>query len=130
MYRAVTLDEMWTSQECFEIRSDNFWGRLRVKKDERRNFLYYDVLVGKKGKNKSHNHMGFDLTGNMFFRAHRGKVDQITKDVNSSLYGKEPPKRKVFRKTEPEARVKFSVIAKGSAAESKITRFEINEFTN
>jgi len=80
MDKSVNPDEMWTCQEQLDIRSKNFWGKLRVKYDQNRGFYYYDVLVGKKGEKEFRVHMGYDLIGNLFFNETRDKVAEIKRD--------------------------------------------------
>ena len=127
MERLVNPDEMWTCQERLDIRSENFWGKLRVKYDKIRKFYYYDILIGKKGKKDYRVHLGFDLIGNCFFNENRDKVEQIERNVESALHGKQSSEVVNFQKTTPQADLKFSVEAKGSAAESKVNKFEIIE---
>ena len=128
MERFVNPDEMWTAQERLDIRSDNFWGKLRVLRDKTDTFYYYDVLIGKKDETDYRIHMGFDLIGNLFFNKTRGKVAEIKRDVESQLHGEQPSEKMVFNEPAPGSpHVNIQFIPKGSGNESKVTNFEIIE---
>jgi len=128
MERFVNSDEMWTSQENLHVRSDNYWGTLRVLFDKTKKFYYYDILIGRKDKPEIHTHMGFDLIGNLFFNKTRGKVAEINRDIESQLHGKQPSEKMVFNEPAPKApHVRIQFIPKGKEKESKVTYFEIIE---
>ena len=128
MERFVNRDEMWTIQERLDIRSDNYWGKLRVLYHKTKKFYYYDVLIGKKGEKDYRIHMGYDLIGTLFFNIPRGKVAEITRNITSQLYGEQPSEKMIFNVPDPNApRVNIQFTPKGSGNESKVTYFEITE---
>jgi len=123
----VDPKEFWTAQENLITKSPLHWAKLSVGYDKRLGQKYYSVLLGKKGKNKSHSHLGYTLTGSLFFNENQNLMPYLEKDVESQLYGKSPKEKVVYKNIKPKCKVIFQVTTKASSSESKVSKFEIND---
>lgn len=127
MDKDVSREEIGTDQVRLDTRSENFWGKLRVKEDKK-GFFYYDVLVGKKENHEAHVHMGYDLIGNPIFVEDRGRIENITRNIESNLHGKLPTEKFEYKKTTPKLKVSLGFRPDGPTKSSIVNKFELIEF--
>jgi len=120
----VELKDLWTCQENLKDRSPRHWADLKVKRNE--SSSYYDVLIGKKGKNEPHAHQKYDLLGHRLIDEHRGLIIHAKKEVESQLYGKRSTEEMDYNNTKKKTHeMKFRVTIKPGTNESLVSIFEI-----
>ena len=88
--------DLWTKQKNLEVKSENFWAKLRVKRDEN-GIQYYDVLAGERRK-KSHIHIGYTLKGDEKFRRSREQIVSLSRKIKSQMHGEYPAEKIVLKK--------------------------------
>jgi len=70
-----------------EYETENFWAKMRIKKDEKRGDYYIDIVEGRKSKNVPHCHIGINADQSLRFIEPREVLKTINRRVESKLYG-------------------------------------------
>jgi hypothetical protein len=78
--------KFWTHETFVSYKDDGYWAKLRVKRDERRGEDYFDILIGKNGKD-AHVHLGITLDQKLLFKECRGLVHKIGRKLESRQQG-------------------------------------------
>ena len=117
--------DLWTKQKNLEVKSENFWAKLRVKCDKH-GIQYYDVLAGERCK-ESHIHTGYTLKGDEKFRRSREQIVSLSRKIKSQMHGEYPAEKIVLKKSPEKCRIVFSVTPVGPTRESTVGIFELEE---
>ena len=120
----VDEGELWTKQKKIEVKTKNYWAKLRVKNQNESQ--YYDVLAGKRNK-EPHIHFGFGLLRNLKFDIHRDQVTSVEKSVKSEMHGELPPERVDLTEKGGKVNLMFTSTIIGDTKESAISVFGLKE---
>jgi hypothetical protein len=77
---------LWTNETWQEYNGEQRWAKLRVRRDDATGEDYFDVLVGKVGK-EPHAHFGIALDQTLLFVDDRGQIRKIGRRVESRQKG-------------------------------------------
>lgn len=127
MSDVVDPNTLWINPELVVKRkSNNGWGKLRIKKDRKTGKHYFDILLGLNGRKDWHTHFGITLTQELLFKEYRDQVNTISRKVESSIHGIVEDKTVVIDSSR-SPRIKFIFKPKlvGTTAEVTVDKFEV-----
>ena len=96
--------------ETGEYETKNYWAKVRLMKDRRRNDMYIDILAGKKGQ-EAHYHSGINQDQSLRFNESRNKLVSIRRQVEDIKTGNSIEDKTIaFKEGKVEASLTFRII--------------------
>jgi len=92
------------------VKTQNYWGTVRLRKDSQIDEYYVDVLIGKKDKDAPHVHVGINLDQTLRFVEPRNELVKIRREVNSKFRGKLSDESVVYKKVPEGAELTFKIV--------------------
>lgn len=109
--RDIKIDSSFRlEKETGEYETANYWAKVRIKKDGRRDDMYIDVVAGKKGE-LAHYHVGINPDQTLRFNEPRQKLASIRRQVDDVKTGDSLEDKTVaFKQEKGKASLTFKVM--------------------
>jgi len=92
------------------LETENFWAEFKVKRDHKRGDEFVDVLIGRKGREEVHAHVGINLDQSLRFMEPRNMLTEIRREIDSKLEGRVADEKIVLSNKPGKARFTFSIL--------------------
>jgi len=118
-------NRLWIRKTPKSFKDKTHWAKLKVKEDPYRDVIYFDILVGAKGKDW-HAHFGINPDSTIRFADFRGGAHSISRNVESMKHGHIEYKEKIVDPTvSPDTTMVFKVSLVGATGEVIVEEFKL-----